>query len=119
MFDRLYTHQYISLPREIRDLLTKELGIVRTGACEIRDETLISDGTTNENLETVTKEILEQYTGKTGTFSELWHAALEKAEDTLNPKAKKVVEDAKAVVEDIINIEEKVEDVKETTKKSK
>lgn len=85
MFDRIYQQHWINLPSEVRLKLAEIFNIEKTGITEIRDQTLIADGTTNTDLAAITTEKMEIYTGIKGTFSDLWHKTLEKVEETLHP----------------------------------
>lgn len=109
MFDRVYQQHWISLPKEIREHLAVKLGVEKNGITEVRDETVISDGRTNNDLSVITQEKLEQYTWKKDlSFADLWNSAINQAEIELSPKlnekpVEKEVE--KEVLEEIINDE--------------
>lgn len=84
--DKLYTQHWIELPKDIRAHLKKVFSISSTGLTEVRDQTLISDGTTNEDLaRAFTKESMTRYVGSDGTFPHLWTCTVSKANFEINP----------------------------------
>ena len=82
---RIYNQHWLELPKDVRDHLVKKLGIVRTGITEVRDQTVLSDGHTNDDLAVITKENLAEYVGSTGEFTHLWKVAVSKANFELHP----------------------------------
>lgn len=88
MFDRIYQQHWINLPSEVRLKLAEIFNIEKTGITEIRDQTLIADGTTNTDLAAITLEKMEVYTGKKGSFVDLWHTTLEDIDESLHPTKK-------------------------------
>lgn len=86
---RIYNQHWLELPKEIRDHLVKKLGLVRTGITEVRDQTVLSDGHTNDDLAVITSEKLSEYVGSPMTdkvdFPHLWSVAVSKANFELHP----------------------------------
>lgn len=76
---------WLELPRDIRDHLTTVFGIVKTGIAEIRDQTVISDGVTNDNLAVISAEKMEEYVGSKEEFHKLWQLTVSKAKFELHP----------------------------------
>jgi hypothetical protein len=78
--ERIYQQHWIELPKELREKLAEVFNIPKTGICEVRDQTIISDGYTNTDLGAITLEAMKEYTDFEGEikFSELWHKVLEK-----------------------------------------
>ena len=81
----------MALPEKTREALRLALNIPRTGQTEVRTEgggssVLVSDGTTNDDLAYITKELLVAYVepNKEMEFSELWAMAVNKADLTLS-----------------------------------
>lgn len=83
--ERVYQQNWIELPKDIREHLQKVFGIIRTGISEVRDNTLISDGITNEDLGVITSVKMAEYVGSMDTFSRLWDISISKAKYELNP----------------------------------
>lgn len=91
MLDRIFSHNWMTLPETTREALRSQLNIPRTGQTEVRTEgggtsVLVSDGTTNDDLAHVTKELLISYLEpkEEFEFSELWAMAVNKADLTLS-----------------------------------
>lgn len=76
---------WMSLPRETRKHLVKVFDIERTGISEVRDNEVITDGYTNQDLEAITREKMVKYTGSDESFSRLWEVTLSKVKYELNP----------------------------------
>ena len=88
MNDKIYTAMWIDLPREYRNKLTEVFSIERTGISEVRDDTLISDGYTNTDLQAITREKMAEYVGSSAedtAFHRLWELTLAKIKFELNP----------------------------------
>jgi hypothetical protein len=88
MFDRVYSHNFITLSKEVRAHLVKVFGINRTGITEIRDNTVIADGHTNEDLMVITAPAMSAYTGSSvddTSFARLWEITISKVNHELNP----------------------------------
>lgn len=83
--NKIYVQHWIELPKDIREHLMKALGIPKTGIAEIRDQTLISDGITNTDLQLLTPEKLSEYVGSVDTLPRLWDLTIAKARYELNP----------------------------------
>ena len=91
MLDRIFSHNWMTLPETTREALRSQLNIPRTGQTEVRTEgggtsVLVSDGTTNDDLAHITKELLISYLDpkEEFEFSELWSMAVNKADLTLS-----------------------------------
>lgn len=84
--NKIYTQHWIELPKEVRQHLALKFGLKRTGLTEVRDQTLISDGTTNEDLANVfTHAALNAYIGSEETFAHAWEVAVSKAKFEIKP----------------------------------
>lgn len=86
--EKIYQQHWIDLPQETRDHLKKVFDIPRSGITEIRDQTVIADGHTNEDLLVITADKMSAYVGSpTGTldFSRLWLITLSKVKSELHP----------------------------------
>lgn len=85
MFEKINQQHWISLPRETRQHLVKVFGLIPNGIAEIRDQSVVSDGYTNSDLERITAEKMAEYVGSTESFSRLWELTLSKVKYELNP----------------------------------
>ncbi len=84
-FKNVYNQHWLQLSKETRNHLRKVFDIPLTGITEIRDATLISDGTTNDDLQTITEAKMEKYVGSKESFSRLWELTLMKVKYELDP----------------------------------
>ena len=77
---QIYQHLYIHLDREVREKLIKVFNIQKSGVSEILDQTLISDGVTNQDLSVITSKAMSEYLGVSEElpFSFLWEQVLSK-----------------------------------------
>lgn len=78
--DKVYTQHWINLEKPVREHLRKVFSVARSGVTEVRDQTLISDGTNNDDLNAAfTKATMEAYVGVTESFPHLWDLSVSKA----------------------------------------
>lgn len=78
----------MQLDKKTRDHLSKAFNIQQSSVCEVRNETVVSDGKTNEDLLVITSETMAKYVGKMGsglTFNELWSETLKQAALEMDP----------------------------------
>lgn len=87
MIEKLFQQQWIALPKDVRTQLISVFGLQRTGVSEVRDQTVISDGFTNADLEVVSKEKMAEYTGLPleTSFMQLLEQTLAKVHLQLHP----------------------------------
>lgn len=85
--EKLYQQYWIDLPKEVREHLVKTFSINKSGITEIRDQTVVSDGHTNEDLTAVTAEKMSAYTGSPLDvgFMRLWELTKAKVHYELHP----------------------------------
>lgn len=76
---------WLELPRDVRDHLMKVFGVVKTGVAEVRDQTVISDGVTNDDLSVISFEKMTEYVGPAEDFHKLWQITVSKANYELHP----------------------------------
>lgn len=80
MFSQIYIPYWMSLSKETRNKLIVIFSVPKTGVVEVINETVLTDGHNNIDLEVITIDKLKAYTGQLkGTFAELWEMAVEKA----------------------------------------
>lgn len=87
MFNNIHVPLWLTLSKETREHLVKVFGIIPTGIKEIRDQSIISDGFTNENLQVISLEKMAEYTSSPISvgFHRLWEITLAKTRFELNP----------------------------------
>lgn len=83
--EKIYSQHWIDLPKQVRAKLVEVFGIERTGITEVRDQTVISDGFTNTDLQGITLDKMNQYIGSVETFPRAWELTLMKVNYELNP----------------------------------
>lgn len=77
LFSRLYAHQWMTLPRETRMELRRIFNLPQTNVVEVRDNIVLTDGVTNDDLLQLTLDKLEWFTNKKGTFAELFEKTIQ------------------------------------------
>lgn len=78
---------WVSLPNEVRYKIRSIFGIPKSGATEVNDGRIVSDGTTHEDFKHLTVEKMQSYVGDTSTdFYKLFDKVLAKVNDEINPK---------------------------------
>lgn len=85
MNERIYTKNWLDVPKDIREHLKKVFNIQRSGITEVRDNMIVSDGTTDDDLSVINKESMERYVGSSGEFYHLWKTTISKAKYELYP----------------------------------
>lgn len=85
MFEKVYPHIWMALPKDIKDHLVTVFNIPRTGVSEIRDQQLVSDGYSIEDLQVITLPKMIEYIGSEETFPRAWELSCAKAKYELNP----------------------------------
>lgn len=101
--ERILPGQFMHLSREIREYLGHMWKIPQSGISEVRDQTVISDGHTYDDLATITHEKMTEYIGSEETFARAWEITVAKAYSELHPPIgviKRNVEYAGMEVED-------------------
>lgn len=83
--ERILPGQFMHLSREIREYLGHMWKIPRSGVSEVRDQTVISDGHTYEDLLAITHERMNEYIGSEETFARAWEITVAKAYSELHP----------------------------------
>ncbi len=83
--DKLFPVQFMHQSKEIRDYLCQMWKIPRTGISEVRDNTVISDGHTLDDLAVITLERMCEYIGSEESFGRAWEITCAKAHSELHP----------------------------------
>lgn len=85
--EKLYVPNWMALSKETKDHLIKVFGLVKTGNSEIRDQEVVTDGFTNNDLEGITLSKMAEYTGSPASesFHRLWEVTLSKVKYELHP----------------------------------
>ena len=85
--DKIVPQAFMLLPRDIRDHIAQVFDVNRSGITEIRDDTVILDGRTLEDLSVITSEKMAEYVGSVESFGRLWELSIAKAKHELYPPA--------------------------------
>lgn len=80
MFERVYVPQWMSLTKDVREKMAEIFKIPRSGITEIRDETVLTDGRTQDDLLAITQEKLEKFCKQQGQFADLFKIAVKKVQ---------------------------------------
>jgi len=84
----IYQQNWMILSKEVRNKLVEIFGITRTAITEVRDDVVICDGHSNTDLQAITLEKMQEYTGEVGSFGAIWDLTLKKIELELHPIVK-------------------------------
>lgn len=117
MFERIYQQHWMALPKNVRHHLVEIFDIKRSGITEIRDQEVISDGTTNNDLGEITLEKLNEYIGSVETFPRAWEITLMKVHSELNPPTIEI--GVGTIEKELPEIKEELNEESIKTKKSK
>lgn len=78
--------QWMLLDIQVKQKLISVFGIVKSGYSEIRDNIVVTDGYTQEDLKKITLEAMNVYIGSEETsFLRAWEITLSKVNFELNP----------------------------------
>lgn len=114
--DKIYQPLWLTLDKKTRDHLARVFGVPTSGIAEIRDQVIISDGRTNADLESITKEKMEEYVGSTADFARLWEITLSKSRFELSPSIGEIktrVPEEKKLSEEEVKTNVKEEKIKQ------
>lgn len=86
MYSNVPPQLWMQLDPKIRAELVSVFNIPRTGITEIRDQTLISDGYSIEDLKVITLEKMNEYIGSNEeTVARAWEITCSKAKSAVYP----------------------------------
>jgi len=86
MYSSVPPQLWMQLDSKIRSELILSFNIKKTGITEIRDQTLISDGYSAEDLKAITLEKMNEYIGSTeDSFPRAWEITCSKAKSIVFP----------------------------------
>lgn len=86
MFNNVPPQLWMQLDPKIRMELVSYFNLKKTGITEIRDQTLISDGYSVEDLREITLEKMNEYIGSSEeSFSRAWEITCSKAKSIVYP----------------------------------
>jgi len=78
--EQILPHQFMFQPREIRELLAAMFGVGKSGITEVRDQTVVSDGRTVDDLKEISLEKMRAYVGDPeATLGIAWEKTVMKA----------------------------------------
>lgn len=85
-FENIYSHLWMQVPAEERKILAEVFNLEKTGIAEIRDQSVISDGHSNDDLLLITKDKMEAFIGSEAeNFARAWELTVAKARSIVNP----------------------------------
>lgn len=85
MYTKIVPQFWMLVPKDIRVQIAKAFSLPRTGVSEIRDQEVISDGHSLDDLAHITWEKMEAYVGSKEPFHRLWELTIAKAKYELAP----------------------------------
>ena len=91
MQNRIVPQAWMLLDKELRDYLAQIFHIEISGIIEIRDQTVVTDGRTMNDLAVITIERMEHFAGEIegvseeDKFARLWNLVISKAKYELHP----------------------------------
>jgi hypothetical protein len=85
MYDHIYTHIWMLVPHEERQVLVEAFDLSKSGRTEVRDSDVITDGYTNDDLAAITAERMAAYVGSDEPFMRLWELTVAKARSIVHP----------------------------------
>ena len=114
MPNRVYPQMFMALSKELRERIAEEFCVGRTSIIEIRDQEVISDGRTLDDLSVINEANMAAYVGSVEPFMRLWELTVAKAYSELHPPVAVIGSEPKEE-EKIVNNHESTH----ATKKSK
>lgn len=99
IMNQIFPQVWIHLSKEVRAHLVKVFSLVRSGVTEVRDQEVISDGFTVDDLKQITLEKMNKYIGSVETFPRAWEITLSKVYSELNPPVGEIAAKFKIDVE--------------------
>lgn len=85
MYNNVLPQLWMMVPQAERQHLAEVFGLNRTGNSEIRNNEVISDGYSVDDLRAITAEKMSAYIGSEETFPRAWELTCAKARSVLNP----------------------------------
>lgn len=123
MYNNVPPQLWMQLPKDVKHHLVGIFKIPRTGVTEIRDQDVIADGYSVEDLRAITLEKMIAYIGSEETFPRAWEITCSKANSELHPPIEMTLPETNVIPmadepkEEII--ENKTKENVTTTKKNK
>lgn len=84
-FDRVLPQLWMAQSKEVRNLLAERFELKKSGITEVRDQDVVSDGYTQDDLLGITQERMTDYVGSEESFPRLWELTVAKAHYELTP----------------------------------
>lgn len=92
MQEYLTQQQWMLLEIPVKQKLSSVFGVIKSGAAEIRDNYVVTDGYTQEDVKAITLEKMNAYIGsEEATFLRAWEITLSKVNFELNPPVGEIV----------------------------
>jgi len=110
MFKEISIFLWMQVPHEERQVLVRDFNLPKTGISEIRDQDVISDGYSKDDLSRINVATMSEYVGspETESFSRLWELTCAKAHAEANPPMGVIgtQEEADTLNESIVKVDE-------------
>lgn len=85
MYNNVPPQLWMQLEKAIRSHLVSVFNIPRTGITEVRDDTVIADGYSVEDLKAISLAKMTEYIGSEETFPRAWEITCSKAKGEVYP----------------------------------
>ena len=117
MQTQIYPQQWMALTKPYREILKKAFTIPGpTAPTEVKDDYVVTDGHTLDDLKEITLEKMNAYIGSTETFGRAWEVTLAKVHSELNPPVAEIKKiDGEPTIVELQVPEADILDVKEVT----
>lgn len=83
--ERLTPGQWMHNTKELREHLAKVFSVEQSKATEVRDQDIVSDGRSYDDLAVITLAKMEEYIGSKETFARAWEITCSKGWSELHP----------------------------------
>lgn len=105
--EKVVPQHWMLLPKDIRQHLATVFNIGMSGVTEIRDQEVITDGRTLNDLAALSAERMAEYVGSTESFARLFELTVAKAHSELHPPVG-VIMSHEEILEEKIATQERV-----------
>lgn len=106
----LFPAQWMHATKEVREYLAAMWKLSRSGVTEIRDQDVLSDGYTLEDLRAITLERMNEYLGEEHSFARAWELTQIKAYEEMHPEVvtMKPTEEVRVIADEVVEVKEEV-----------
>ena len=112
MYTQILPQLWMLVPKAERDYIAEVFSLTRAGITEVKDQEVITDGYTANDLAGITLEKMTVFIGSEETFPRAWELTVAKAHSVINPPvgiiASKVAEIEQEIKHEVSVVEEAV-----------